>query len=79
MLEHIIELDDLQSGWAHEHVSALEEHLIQAGVGELWVYSRPQVDRIWGTWGSYYNMPKAIFYLLKGDYRGSVFGVRVEG
>ena len=20
-------------------------------------------------WGSYYNIPKAIFYLLKGDYR----------
>ena len=20
------------------------------------------------TWGSYYNIPKAIFYLLKGDY-----------
>ena len=25
-------------------------------------------DRIWGIWGSYYNIPKAIFYLLKGDY-----------
>ena len=23
-------------------------------------------------WGSYYNLPKAIFYLLKGDYRGEV-------
>ena len=21
-----------------------------------------------GIWGSYYNIPKAIFYLLKGDY-----------
>ena len=30
-------------------------------------YSPPQVDRIWGTSGSYYNVPKAIFYLLKGD------------
>ena len=28
----------------------------------------PQVDRIWVIWGSYYNIPKAIFYLLKGDY-----------
>ena len=28
-----------------------------------------QVDRVWGTWGSCYNKPKAIFYLLKGDYR----------
>ena len=33
----------------------------------LWVYSRRQVDRIWGTWGSYHNIPKAIFYLLKGE------------
>ena len=24
---------------------------------------------IWGIPGSYYNLPKAIFYLLKGDYR----------
>ena len=22
----------------------------------------------WGIWRSYYNIPKAIFYLLKGDY-----------
>ena len=29
-------------------------------------YSTPQVDRIWGIWGSYYSIPKAIFYLLKG-------------
>ena len=26
--------------------------------------------RIWDIWGSYCNMPKAIFYLLKGDFRG---------
>ena len=26
-----------------------------------------QVDRIPGIGGSYYNMPKAILYLLKGD------------
>ena len=35
-------------------------------------YSPPYVDRIWGIWGiwgSCYNIPKAIFYLLKGDYR----------
>ena len=23
-----------------------------------------------GIWGSYYNIPRAIFYLLKGDYIG---------
>ena len=27
------------------------------------------VDRIWGIWGSDYNIPKTIFYLHKGDYR----------
>ena len=30
------------------------------------------IDRIWGIWGSYYNIPKAIFYLLKGDSRGTI-------
>ena len=25
-------------------------------------------DSIWGFWGSYYNLPEAIFYLLKGNY-----------
>ena len=31
-------------------------------------YSPNQVvDRIWGIWGSFYKIPKAIFYLLKGD------------
>ena len=34
-------------------------------------YSPAQVDNIWAIWGSYYNIPKAIFYLLKGDYRVS--------
>ena len=33
------------------------------------VYSLPQVDRIWGIWGSFCNIPKAIFYLLEGDYK----------
>ena len=23
---------------------------------------------MWGIWESYYKLPKAIFYLLKGDY-----------
>ena len=27
------------------------------------------LGRIWSRWGSYDNIPKAIFYLLKGDYR----------
>ena len=33
------------------------------------IYSPPEVDRIWGMWGSYDNVPKAIFYLLKGSYK----------
>ena len=40
-------------------------------------YSPPKVYRIWGIWGSYHNMPKAMFYLLKGDYNG--LGCRVWG
>ena len=36
--------------------------------GRSYMYSPPQVDRIWGIWGSYFNIPKAMFYLLKGDY-----------
>ena len=27
------------------------------------------MDRMWGIWGSHFNLPKAIFYLLKRDYR----------
>ena len=31
-------------------------------------FSPPGVDRIWGIWGPDYDIPKTIFYLLKGDY-----------
>ena len=38
----------------------------------LSTYSPPKVDIIWGIWGSYsYNIPKTIFDLLEGDFRGS--------
>ena len=31
------------------------------------LYSPPELHRIWGIWGSYYNIPEAIiFYLLQG-------------
>ena len=33
------------------------------------VYSPPELDRIRGIWGSYSNIPKASFYLLRGDYK----------
>ena len=37
-------------------------------------YSPPQVDRMWGIWGSYDNVTK---HQLKGDYKvyGSGFGI----
>ena len=31
-------------------------------------YNPPEAETICGIWGSYSNMPKAIFYLLKADY-----------
>ena len=37
--------------------------------------SPSQVDRIWGIWGSYYTMPKAVFYLLQGDYSPTSFNL----
>ena len=46
------------------------------------IYSPPQVDRIWGIWGSYDEIPEAIFYLLK--LRGTIstdvpiYGVRMS-
>ena len=32
---------------------------------QAFVYSPSSIDRIWGIWGSYHNIP----YLLKGDYK----------
>ena len=39
----------------------------------IYIYGPPQVDRIWGIWGSYYNIPQAIFALLKGDYNTTFY------
>ena len=44
------------------------ECLARARVFREHTYGPPSVDIMWGIWGSYYNIPKAIFYLLKGDY-----------
>ena len=41
----------------------------EGGGGGERIYSPSFVDRIWGIWGSYYNIPKAIVYLLQADYR----------
>ena len=38
-------------------------------------YSPPEVDRIWGIWGSYHDIPKAIFYLPKGDYNPNIYPI----
>ena len=49
------------------------------GAEGLWVWGlghrifaveSPVLDRICGIWGSYYNIHKAIFYLIKGDNSG---------
>ena len=38
------------------------------GVHTTFLWTRPpEVDRMWGIWGSYYNIPDAIVYLLNGD------------
>ena len=55
---------DLRLG---RHGSRLKQ-LYSRGTPNPKPYSPPKVDRIWGIWGSYYNIPKTIFYLLKGDY-----------
>ena len=35
----------------------------------FYIYSHPEVDRIWGIWADLILMlPKAIFYLHKGEY-----------
>ena len=33
--------------------------------------------QIWGIWGSYYNIPKAMFYLLKADYKSKLLEVEL--
>ena len=43
---------------------------------EFAIYSAPSLDRIWAIWGSYFRLPKAIFYLLKGDY--GAIGIQVS-
>ena len=42
-------------------------------------YSPPSVDRIWGIRGADYNILKATFYLLKGDYKGLGFTITTQG
>ena len=44
------------------------------------VYVVPlKVDRIWGIWGACYNIPKGIFYLLKGDCHADHRGKPLPG
>ena len=31
-----------------------------------------------GIWGSYFNIPKTIFYLLKGDYISALQGKKCD-
>ena len=39
-------------------------------------YSSQEIDRTWGIWGFYDNIPEDIFDLLKADYSLKGFGVR---
>ena len=48
--------------WDHRAVLTLQ------GARGWGGYTRPELSRIWGIWGSYYNIPKARFYVLKGGY-----------
>ena len=41
---------------------------LRCGFQELRLTFGVQSPLSFGIWGSYYNIPKAIFYLLKGDY-----------
>ena len=41
-------------------------------------YSPPEVNRTWSIWGSYHNISKAIFYILKGHYRLSARNISDE-
>ena len=51
----------------------VEEAGWSAGLILTLINSPPCVDRIWGmrVYGGYYNIPKPIFYLLKGDCKSS--------
>ena len=52
-------------------VVVITEHVLLCGSRERLcrtIVPLKSVDRIWGICGSYYKIPKAIFYLLKGDY-----------
>ena len=35
----------------------------------------PYANRIWGIWGSYNDVPQAMFYLLMGDYNATPHNV----
>ena len=50
---------------------------VQIQAKKVFRYSPAEVDGIWGIWGSYVNIPKPIFYILKGDDR--VYGMPCIG
>ena len=47
--------------------------ILRSGCKPARGYRPPLVHRVWGMLGSYYNIPKAKFYLLKGDYKPPSF------
>ena len=50
------------------YILDVAECKVLSGLPGFWAYSPLQVDRTWCMRGSYYNIPKAILNLLKGDY-----------
>ena len=47
----------------------------------LRAYCHPYVDRMWCIWGSFYDLPKAMFYLLQGGvdmFRFSIWGLGIR-
>ena len=60
----------LRVEWLRRHRGTQPPALQRPGPAPgIWAIVPPKVDRIWGIWGLSYNIPKAIFYLLKGDCR----------
>ena len=52
----------------HPGMRMLHSHSLHTTATNSELLLPPEINRIWGIWESYYNLPKAIFYLRKGDY-----------
>ena len=57
-----------RASFQHHSTETSRPQILATVIHLLDPYSPPKADRIWGMWGSYYNIPEATFYLLKGEY-----------